>query len=282
MQNTPPYSRLPLLVAGLLLGSALLLAQKEAATPSTKLSDEETEQFLRTAKVIQYKPTSKGITNSMRATLSDGRITHDSHIQTIDVTKAVFQGTRGAELNFRDTWKFNVAAYRLGRMLGVDMIPMSLERKWGGNAAAYTWWVDDVLMDEGTRLSRKVQPPDPEAWNKQMYAVWIFDQLIYNMDRNVQNLLITKDWKVWMIDHTRAFRLHETLPEPKNLKKCDRKLLAALRQLNQEDLSRQLIPYVIKQEIKALLGRRDKIVKRFEELIAEKGENNILYDLQSP
>jgi hypothetical protein len=87
------------------------------------------------------------------------------------------------------------------------MIPVSVERKVGGKTSAITWWVDDVMMDEMKRTNKKIDPPDRDIWNKQMYVVRVFDQLIYNTDRNLGNLLIDKNWRLWMIDHTRAFRL---------------------------------------------------------------------------
>jgi hypothetical protein len=133
-------------------------------------------------------------------------------------------------------------------------------------------------MDEADRKKKKTEPPNLDSWNKEMHIVRVFDQLIYNTDRNLQNVLITKAWKIWMIDHTRAFRLYTTLEAPKNLVQCERKLLAALRQLNEETLTRELSSYLSKLEIKGLLGRRDKIVKTFEDLCAQKGEGAVLYD----
>ena len=96
-----------------------------------------------------------GINNTRRATLSDGRITHDAHIQTVDISKTVFQPARGpAELNFKDTYRYNIAAYRLARLLGLNHVPVSVERRLGRDLAAVTWWVDDVLMDEGAQFKR--------------------------------------------------------------------------------------------------------------------------------
>lgn len=282
MRLTSRHARLPLLVSSLLIGSAVLFPQEQAAAPSPKLTCEQMAEFLLKAKVLKSKPTSKGITNSMRATLSDGSLTHDAHFQTIDEAKQRFEGTRGTEMNFKDTWKFNVAAYRLGVMLGIgNMIPMSVERRAGmpgGRVGSSTWWVDDLLMDEAARKKKKTEPPELDDWGRQMHIVRVFDQLIYNTDRNLQNLLITKNWKIWMIDHTRAFRLYTTLENPKNLEKCERKLLAALRQLNEEGLTRELRPYLNKMEIKGILGRRDRIVKFFEDLCAHRGEAAVLYD----
>ena len=105
----------------------------------------------------------------------------------------------------------------------------------------------------------------------------MFDQLIYNTDRNLQNLLIDPDWHIWMIDHTRAFRMHRTIKESKNLVQCDRQLLGKLRSLNAEVLS-PLKPYLTEPEIKGLLGRRDVIVKFFDDQVKAKGEAAVLYD----
>src|SRR5262245_7515369 len=102
------------LVAALLLTvpSASPLAageRQEAATsrPAHRLSDADAERFLSVARVVKTHSASKGITNSLQATLTDGTLTHDAHIQTIDEAKSQFQGTQGTEFNFKDSWTFN-------------------------------------------------------------------------------------------------------------------------------------------------------------------------------
>ena len=254
-----------------------LFAQSEIA-PS-KLSREEIEEFLTTAKVLKFKELSQGITHTQRATLSDGRLTHDAQIQSIDESKSQFVGANGQqELNFRDTYKFNIAGYLLDKIMDLNMIPVSVNRNFQGKGAAFTWWVDDVLMTEGDRVKKKLTAPDLERWNRQIYIVRVFDQLIYNTDRNLGNLLITKDWTVWMIDHGRAFRMMKTLRNPGNLVKCDRKLLDALRKLDRSTLEKELMPYLGKLEIEGLLARRDLIVQFFDKEVAAKGEQAVLYD----
>jgi len=243
-----------------------------------QLTFEQQEEFLRTAKIIRERTLSQGVTNSKRVTMTNGVITHDAQVQTIDVFKQVFTGTFGTELNFKDTYKDNIAAYRLNRMLEIDMIPPSVERKVGGDSAAVTWWLDDVLMTEKQRFFKKIEPPDLDRWNRQMYIVRVFDQLIYNMDRNLGNLVITKGWHIWMIDHTRSFRLYKTLKDPRNLVRCDRHLLETMKRLDRDSLMRELRPYLTKGEIVGLLARRDRIVELFEEKIKLKGESAVLYD----
>jgi len=243
-----------------------------------QMTPEQMENFLKTAKIVKTKSPSKGTTGTSRATLSDGTLTHDASIQSIDESKLVWKGERGdTELNFRDSYKYNIAAYRLGVLLGMDMIPMSVERKVGGKTSAVTWWVDNVQFDEEQRLKDQTPPPDQDAWNEQMYVYRVFDQLVYNTDSNLTNLLIDKNWKVWKIDHTRAFRLQHTLQGAKNLVKCDRNLLAKMKDLNQETMLKEMQPWCTKDEIKAVLARRDVIVKFFEDEVRKKGEDAVLY-----
>ena len=147
------------------------------------------------------------MTGSRRATLTDGTLTHDVHIQSVDIAKSVFQAGRHTELNFKDTYRFNIAGYRLARLLGINTVPVSVERTVNGDAAAVTWWVDDVQMDEKERLKRKTMGPHPARTSNQIQLMRIWDELIQNRDRNQGNILWTNDWTMWLIDHTRAFRL---------------------------------------------------------------------------
>jgi hypothetical protein len=255
-----------------------LPALSQQAAPATTLSREEKEQFLLKAKIVRSRGLSEGITGSRRGTLSDGNFTHRAHIQTIDERKTVFQSAQGTEFNFIDSYKNNLAAYRLDELLDLGMVPVCVKRNFQGNPASFTWWVDNFLMTEKQRYSKKVKAPTPETWNKQIYCVRVFDELIYNTDRNLGNLVITKNWRIWMIDHTRAFRFHKTLKDPKNLVKCDRHFLAALRGLQKEPLEKVLGEYLSSPQIEALLARRDLIVAFFDKAVAEKGEQAVLYD----
>jgi hypothetical protein len=251
------------LLAFVSLAVCALAAQQTAAPPAqaTALpSDAEIEQFLLTAKVVKTRGTSKGITGSIRATLSDGTRTHDAQIQTIDERKATFDAGGATEFNFRDSWQYNVAAYRLDRMISLNLVPVTVARRFDMKQGAFTWWIDDVLMDEGNRLKNNIQPPRPQEWNEYMQLVRVFDQLIYNVDRNVGNLLITKDWRVWAIDHTRAFRTHPTLKTPANVTRCDRQMLERMKGLTKEALKKELGEYLTDFEIAGILARRDLIV----------------------
>lgn len=236
-------------------------AASQAQSPAPEaLSDARIEQFLRSAKIVRTKDAGKGVTGSIRATLSDGTLTHDAQIQMIDDRRTMFDAPGAVEFNFQDSWKFNVAAYRLDRLIGLGMVPVTVSRMWKTSPAAFTWWIDDVAMDEGKRLKDKVQPPDTRRWNEQMQLVRVFDQLIYNVDRNGGNLLIGKTWRVWAIDHTRAFRTDHNLKAAANITRCDRQVLAKLKGLTRESLHQAIGEFVSKDQIDGLLARRDKIV----------------------
>jgi hypothetical protein len=251
-------------VALLATGGMLRAAPPQAAPPAAPLAStltlEQQEEFLKKAKIVRTRGAGKGVTNTLRATLSDGTLEHDASIQTIDEYMTEFKSNRGTEFNFRDTWRYNVAAYRLDRLLQLGMIPPSVERNYQSKPGAFTWWVDDVLMDEGQRLKTKTTAPNVAAWNEQMWHVRLFDQLIYNTDRNLGNLVIDKSWTIWMIDHTRAFRLFDEIKTPGNLSKVDRQLYDRLKGLDQGTLKTAMEDYLTGPEIRALLKRRDHII----------------------
>ena len=252
--------------------SALLAGQGvlPAATPS--LAPEDMEAFLMKAKVTNRRDAGSGVTGSSRVTLSDGRLTHDAHVQAVDVARAVFTAGKASEVNFKDTYRYNIAGYRLARLIGLANVPMSVERNIEGKLAAVTWWVDDVQMDEGARLKKKTMAPDVQRFAKQIQVMKIWDELIQNKDRNGGNLLWTSDWSMWLIDHTRAFRLGKELVAPADLTRCDRRLLEGMRALTAESLAKAVGDSLTKEEQGAVLARRDLIVKHFDDRIAKLGE----------
>jgi hypothetical protein len=248
------------------------------AGDDSSLSKEEIKQFLLTAKIIGVKGTPKGITQPLRLTLSDGKVTHDASYQVVDEHKDVLKMADGhSELNFVDSYKYNIAAYRLAEMLGVDdMMPVYVERKYIHGPGSLSWWLP-VKMDEADRVKNKIDVPDADAWNNQMYRIRVFDELVYDIDANLTNVLIGEDWKIWRVDFTRAFRLNNNLRDTKNLVRCDRQLLEKLKALNGDQLAQNTKGYLTKGEVKAVMQRRDKIVARFAQLIQEKGETAVMY-----
>jgi hypothetical protein len=265
-------------VAGGTLFVALLAWEPlylHAADAGSALTLEQKEEFLRNAKIVKTYSVPKGVTSTMRVTLSDGTITHDASVQRIDESKNLFQPDTGPpEANFKDSYRFNIAAWKLARLLGIEnMMPPYVDRKYEGQPASFSWWVDDVLMDENERTKKKAAAPDQTAFGQEWDVVRVFDQLICNKDRNGGNVVYDRQWHVWMIDHTRSFRMQKELDNPAKLMRCDRNLLAKMKALDEATLQKEFAPHVSRDEIRGLLGRRDIIVKFFE----AKGDS-ALYD----
>ena len=266
--------RRPFLISILALFALAHITAQQAAPART---DAEIEAFLKGARVVRSRPIGKGVTGSVRATMTDGTLTHDAQIQTVDEFRNEFRGGSQVERDFRDKWQFNVAAYRIDRMIGLRLAPVSVDRDWEGRGAAFTWWIDDVMMDEGARQKQKLDAPDPLCWSEQIYALRVFDQVIDNSDRNFGNTLIGKNWRLWAIDHTRAFRYNRTPRSPNLLLRIDRALLAGLKGLEFAALKREVGAYVTDADIRNLLSRRDAIVSKLEGM----GENAI-YERRNP
>ena len=248
------------------------------AADQTTFTKEQIKNFLLTAKVVKSEPSSKGITHTLRLTLTDGTVTHDASFQAVDEHQALKQLPGGNEVGFVDSYKYNIAAYRLAELIGMDdVLPVYVERKWQGNPGSLSWWLP-VKMDEEERRKKNLKAPDLDAWNNQMYKIRVFDQLVDDTDANLTNVLIGEDWKIWRIDFTRAFRSQKDLKDPQaNLVRCDRQLLEKLKTLDGKELAEKTKHYLDKDDVKAVMARRDKIVEHFQKLVAEKGENAVLY-----
>ena len=257
------------------------LAQDTAAPAAPpQLAVEEMQSFLQHANITATKSTKKGVTSAKRVTLSDGRVTHDAQLQDVDIALPIFDvGPKNSEVDFKDTYRYNIAGYRLSRLLGLDNVPMSVERKVNGKPVAMTWWIDNVILDEGARQKEQTVGPNPSRTASQIHILRVFDELIQNRDRNSGNLLWTADWKMWMIDHTRAFRTGKDLLKPQQLERVDRSLFEKMRDLTASTLTETMDKSLTKGEIDALLVRRDAIVKLFEAKIAQRGEAAVLFTL---
>ncbi len=237
---------------------------------------EAKENALRNAKIIKAKKLGTGVTNPLKLTLLDGNTEFNAVFKKVDVRKTgATQLKSGVEMDFKDCWQFDVAAYELDKLLGLNMVPPTVERRYEGEKGMLQWWVPDA-MTEGNRKEKGLNPPDPEAWNQYLYKVRLFDNLVYNIDRNLGNLLITPDWKIWMIDHSRCFKNIETLKSKSDLTRFSLSFMDALKRLDESKVKERCGNYLTTFEIRSMLKRRDAIVQLFEKMHNEQGDS-ILY-----
>jgi hypothetical protein len=266
------------------------IAQAQAAAPAAAMrwtdpegkplpfqSEDELLVFLRTADVKSEKELSGGITFPIKLLLEKDGIRADAIFRDVHEEKMQATLANGrSELYFRDDYIFEPAAYELARLLGRDNVPPATLRKLHNKKGSVQIWVENS-MTERKRVQDKIEPPDHTRWEKQLQMMNVFDALVYNTDRSRGNMLITPDGKLWWIDHTRAFRQNSELQNAAALHQCERGMYEKLKALDEAVVRERLKEYLSSYEINALLKRRKLILERLNKLIAEQGEEKVLY-----
>jgi len=236
------------------------------------------EQFLQKARITAVRDLGTGVTRPQRVTLELDGLTRFSVFKSIDESKmgVTRMADGSAEVDFQDSWQTEIAAYRVDLIIGLGMVPATVERRVGSNIGSLQWWVES-MMSEAQRVKEKVQPTSPEEWNRITFKVRLFDQLIANVDRHLNNLLVTKEFQVRLIDHSRSFRLNRELKNPAELTRFSRSLLDGLKKLEEKDLRSKVGRYLTVPQIQRMLQRRDAILALAEKQIAERGEAAVIY-----
>ena len=259
-----------------ILGAAAwtaLAAQETAAV----YQGQAAEEFLLKAKIVSTRPMGTGVTRPLRVTLTRDGVTHQAVFKSIDQRKAgvtVFPDG-SSDTDFQDSWQTEISAYIVDRIIGLEMVPATVKRPVEG-IGSLQWFVES-MMPEAERLDKKLVAPDAEAWSQQLFKVRLFDQLIANVDRHLNNILVTKEFTLRLIDHSRAFRMNKTLRDPDSLQRFSRSLLEGITKLEKKDLQRRAGEYLTTGQIDRLLQRRDAILDLAKTRVAEKGEAAVLY-----
>jgi hypothetical protein len=236
------------------------------------------EQFLEHASVVRMRPIGRGVTGARRVTLVDGTEQRDASWKTIeDVRSGITRlGRRYREAEFEDTYRGECAAYELDRLLNLGMVPATVERVISGERGALTLWIPQA-MSESERAAQGIPPPDYEAWTRQLLKMRFFDNLIHNMDRHPENMLVTRDWQLRLIDHSRSFRKAGSLRDAKGLTRFSRSLLQAAERLDEDVLKTRLGRLLSVWQIRAILERRDRLVELARSEAARHGDALVYY-----
>jgi hypothetical protein len=246
-------------------------------------SDEEIEEFLRTATVESTEKIPVGVTGPRKVVLAGNGVRVHAAFKDIErrekVMKLQIGGRRYEFRDWRDSHSYDVAAYHIDRLLGLDRVPPAALRKIKNKDGSLKIWLEGTLSEK-ERQDRGCDPPDGIRWYQQHQILYMFDNLVANQDSNLGNTLIDESWRLWFIDCGRCFGSREEIFYPKAITHCERNLWQALQELDKERLEERLGPYLTVHERKALLARRDKLVQHVQNLIDELGEKNVLYDLR--
>lgn len=245
-------------------------ARRVGARPGD-LTDDELEDFLRSAEIIKSEELGMGVTKPLRLTLQQDGITVRGVFKGEDTDISGGTGTRrNRRLNIADSYKHDIAAYRLDRYLGIDLVPVTVYREVDGRGGALQFWVEDSISTFEIREKNVAVYPVCDV-QEQYDLMRIFDILIFNEDRNQTNVLFEKDrGLVRLIDHSRAFRTHSGRPASFKDSRIRMPLVLAerLRALDRDKLYELIGDYIGRKPMRALLKRRDQILKDAEILSA--------------
>ena len=220
---------------------------------------------MRTAPVVNVEIIGTGITKPKRVTQSRDGITNDAVFKYEDTNPGLQSASKyiARRYNDSDRYVYDVAAYKLDRLLDWQMVPTAVIAEVEGDPGALSDWVENSI-NERDRLEKEIPFRGYCKQYEQYRLRFIFDILIYNDDRNLTNILWAKDdYMMQFIDHSLAFR--STEKRPKQYKKVDLEvsdlLRSRLQTLNKDNLQRELSPYLHPRQIEAILARRDLILK---------------------
>lgn len=252
-------------------------------TPEELTEREKWENFLMEADVIDSEQPWKDIearTNPWRLTLEQNGVKH----------RAIWKDAEGRMRGFVENWKWEIAAYRLDKYLGLNMVPPTVEKEFHGKRGSCQFYIENtptllvVQNEKRKKPSYKIYP-----FNLALYKQRAFDNLLYNKDRHLNQFLITDDWRIILIDHSRSFDTtkkstkkliyDEKFSEgPRLMSQLPRNFVQKLREMNQEAIREVVGEYLTDKEIEAVLVRRDLIIEWIDKRIKELGEDKVLYD----
>ncbi len=267
------------LILSLPLAAALVAASPDQQPFGLPLEGEEAERFLATARIVRMMPVGVGITNPYKVYLTNGNRTIKAIWKTVDEHRQeLSRSEKGSfQFGFRDSYKYEIAAYELDKLLGLGLVPPTVERTIDGKTGSLQLWVEGAFT-EHQRRKQKLFPKDGWRWGAQMYKVNLLNQLIYDTDtKNARNILFDPDFRVYAIDNSRSFRLYKQLPAAEELRRFSRSAIDKLRELDRERAESRLGRWLQDSEMSALLKRCDLVLERVDRLVDEQGEAVVFY-----
>jgi hypothetical protein len=243
---------------------------------------EKWEEFLQTAEIVgQEQPFSdrEAVTHPWKLTLEKDGVTKN----------ALWKNPEGRMRGAVENWRWEIAAYRLDKYLGLNMVPPTVEKRFQNNRGSCQLWID-AQMSLKEKEEQNIKTPSYKVfyWNRALYLQRAFDNLIANEDRHQNQFLITEDWRMILIDHSRSFRTSKKFTKqliydenykegPRLMKQLPRAFVEKLKSLDQATIKNIVGEYLTDDEIEAVIMRRDLIIDWLDKYIKKEGEDKVLY-----
>jgi hypothetical protein len=241
---------------------------------------EKWEEFLKDAKIVEWdQPFS-----AREATAEPWRL----KLEKDGVVKyAWWKNVEGRPKGYPDEWRWEIAAYRLDKLLNLHMVPPCVEKRFQGERGSCSLEAEFKMM-YGEIMEKKIEIPPRyilSTW-RAVYLMKAWDNLIANGDRNVRDILVTEYWRVILIDHSRSFYsskkytnqlINRGKGEDEPIRALPRAFVERLKSLTFEMIREAVGEYLKDKEINSVLTRRDLMLIEIERLIEKFGENRFLY-----
>ena len=242
--------------------SAVWRQSTAASTASARIWDgrnAEFEAFIRDTPIDRIEEVPIGVTHPKRAYFKPGGLVVSAAWKILPP---------GRPSGYWESYKSEIAAYELDKVLGMGMVPVAVEKKWNRETAAAILWLSPI------HSWKEMEPkPKPAKWVRQVARMKMFDNFICNKDRNAGNLLVDDDWNLYLIDHSRAFIWDKDMAV--KMEYIDREFWDKIQALDEAQLTAALGKWVDKDGIRAMLTRRARMKKEIEKLVAANGETAV-------
>ncbi len=229
----------------------------------------EIEHFLREAKITERKKIGEGVTNPEKVTLELDGVVRNAIFKKVDKD--------------HDSWRAEIASYELDKLLGLGMVPPTVPRSIKGRKGCLQLWVTGTVM-----AKFEGELADLEDWREQVSVMWLFDDLTSNIDRHLNNAMVSPDGNLILIDNSKTFRYQKTLLNDLNgsgtgthakfwavayddsreryVTHYPASFVERLRRVSEDEIEKAIKPYIWGQNRDLVLERRELILRRLDEL----------------